>query len=81
MRGTGAQNICESENNKNNKTIRNIQVQKGNPNGEVRARVYHNLAQGYVSEFGVQCLEFGVLHVASFSQVLQELCEWSGFGT
>ena len=48
-----SQNICESKNNKNNKTIRNKQVQKGNPNGEVRARVYHISVQGYVLEFGV----------------------------
>ena len=48
-----SRNICKSENNKNNETIRNIWVQKGNPNGEVRARVYHNLVQGYISEFGI----------------------------
>ena len=55
-----SRNICKSENNKNNKTIRNIWVQKGNPNGEVKARVYCNLVQGYSLGFGVQSLMFRV---------------------
>ena len=60
-------NICESK----NKTIRNIWVQKGNPNREVRARVYRNSVWGCI-----QCLEFNVwrseLHVSSFGPVLCE---------
>ena len=48
-----SQNICESSCNKNNKTIRNIRVQKGNPIGEVRARVYRISVWGYVLEFEV----------------------------
>ena len=59
-----SQNICESENNKDNKTtIKEIWVQKGNPNREVRAGVYCILVQSYLLGFGVQCLE---LHISSF---------------
>ena len=35
------------------KTIRNIWVQKGNPNAEVRVRVYHDSVWSYISEFSV----------------------------
>ena len=76
-----SQNICESENNKNNKTIRNIWVQKGNPNGEVRARVYCNSVQSYVSEFRDQCLEFRVVHVFIWSSALCELLSGQSYGT
>ena len=55
-----SQNICESENNRNNKTIRNIWVQKGNPNGEVRASfevgtpgIRHSMNSICIAEF--QC--------------------------
>ena len=67
--------MCKSKNNKNNKTIRNIWVQKGNPNGEVRARVYHNLVWSFISEFGVQCLEFRVWSsgiVTNFTEVKRD---------
>ena len=50
QRGTGVWNICKRKNNKNNKTIREIWVQKGNPSREVRARVYCISVWSFISE-------------------------------
>ena len=81
LRALESWNICESENNKNNKTIRNIWVQKGNPNEEVRARVYCNLVRGYILEFRVRCSEFRVAHIFIWLSALCELLSGQGYGT
>ena len=49
----------EQQELQDNKTIRNIRVQKGKPYEDVRVKVYCISAQSFVSEFGVQGSEFG----------------------
>ena len=48
----------EQQELQDNKTIRNIRVQKGKPYEEVRVKVYCILAQSYISEFSARGSEF-----------------------
>ena len=52
------------------KTMRNILVQKGNPNAEVRARCVVILVWSFGLEFGIRCSEFRGLRISSFGGVL-----------
>ena len=56
-KGTGLWNICKSKNNMNNKTIREIWVQKGNPKGQGQSVSYF----GSELCFRVQSLMFRVV--------------------